>query len=99
MDMTTFDEYDKQAAGTDISPETIEYYILGLAGEAGETANEMKKVLRDKNGIMDKESRKKILEEAGDSLWYISRLSKNLSYSLEELALDNLVKLQKRHKK
>jgi len=97
--MTTFDEYDKQAVGTDISPHTTEYYMLALAGEVGEACNEFKKVLRDHEGILDEESRVKILFELGDSLWYLSRLTKHLGSSLEEVALDNLIKLRMRHHK
>jgi len=97
--MTTFDEYDKQAVGTDISPKTTEYYMLALAGEVGEACNEFKKVLRDKEGILDEESRVKILYELGDSLWYLSRLCNHLGTDLEEVALSNLLKLKKRHSK
>ena len=97
--MTTFDEYDKQAAGTDISPKTTEYYMLGLAGEVGESCNDFKKVLRDDFGMMSESARIKILFELGDSLWYISRLADHLGSSLEEIALDNLIKLRMRHKK
>ena len=96
--MTTFDEYDKQSEGTDISPKTIEYYMLGLTGEAGEAANELKKVLRDKGGNMDVDSREKILSELGDCMWYISRLGTLLGTPLEAIALMNLMKLKKRHK-
>jgi len=67
--MTTFDEYDKQAVNTDISPKTTEYYMLALAGEVGEACNEFKKVLRDNEGILDEESRVKILFELGDSFF------------------------------
>jgi len=96
--MTTFDEYDKQSEGTDISPKTIEYYMLGLTGEAGEAANVLKKVLRDNEGVMDMESRDKILHELGDCMWYISRLGTLLGTPLEAIALMNLMKLKKRHK-
>jgi len=97
--LTTFPEYDKQAANTDISPKTTEYYMLALAGEVGEACNEFKKVLRDDDGVMSEESRIKILFELGDSLWYISRLVNHLGANLEEIALDNLIKLRMRHKK
>jgi len=97
--MTTFDEYDKQAEGTDHSPKSTEYYMLALAGEVGEACNEFKKVLRDKEGVLDEATRIKILFELGDSLWYLSRLSNHLGANLEEIALDNLIKLRMRHKK
>ena len=96
--MTTFDEYDNQAAGTDVSPKTIEYYMIALAGEVGEACNEFKKILRDKEGTIDEESRVKILFECGDCLWYLSRLIKMFGSDLETVALDNLIKLRMRHK-
>ncbi len=96
--MTTFDEYDNQAAGTDISPKTIEYYMIALAGEVGEACNEFKKILRDKEGTIDEESRVKILFELGDCLWYLSRLTHMFSSDWETIALDNLIKLRMRHK-
>ena len=51
----TFDQYQKQAVSTAIYPGQGEvlglvYVALGLAGEAGEIANKVKKVLRDDNG-------------------------------------------------
>jgi len=97
--MTTLKDYDKQAEGTDHSPRTTEYYMLALAGEVGEACNDFKKVLRDDFGIMSEASRAKILLELGDSLWYIARLSNHLGSNLDEIALDNLIKLKIRHKK
>ena len=97
--MTTLKDYAKQAAGTDHSPKSTEYYMIGLSGEVGESCNEFKKVLRDDFGIMNEASRAKILLELGDSLWYIARLADHLGSSLDEIALDNLIKLQMRYKK
>ena len=97
--MTTFDEYDRTARGTDISPRTIEYYMIGLSGEVGETCNEFKKVLRDKEQTVDEESRRKMLDELGDTLWYLSRLVACLGSTLDEVALRNLTKLHERHNK
>jgi len=97
--MTTLKDYAKQAAGTDHSPQSTEYYMIGLSGEIGESCNEFKKVLRDDYGIMSESSRAKILLELGDSLWYIARLADHLGSSLDEIALDNLIKLQMRYKK
>jgi len=97
--MTTLKDYGKQAEGTDHSPRTTEYYMLALAGEVGEACNDFKKVLRDDFGIMSESSRAKILLELGDSLWYLARLANHLGSSLDEIALDNLIKLKIRHKK
>lgn len=46
------------------------YPILGLVGEAGEVAEKIKKILRDKNKIIDENTKKEIAKEMGDVLWY-----------------------------
>ena len=72
------------------------YPTLGLVGEAGEVADKVKKILRDKNGLFDKESKDAIKFELGDVLWYISQLSSELGYDLEDVANSNLRKLKSR---
>ncbi len=51
-----FDEYQKKASKYDLSEATTDLKavgfiekVLGLVGEAGETADKIKKVLRDKD--------------------------------------------------
>ena len=68
----------------------------GLVGEAGEVADKVKKILRDKKGVFDKDSKDAIKFELGDVLWYISQLSSELGYELEEVAHANLQKLNSR---
>ena len=72
------------------------YPTLGLVGEAGEVAEKVKKVIRDKNGIFDDESKKGIKKELGDVLWYLSNLCSEFDFKLEEVALLNLEKLKLR---
>ena len=56
----------------------------------------VKKVIRDKNGIFDNESKLGIKKELGDVLWYISNLCTELNFNLEDVALQNLEKLKLR---
>ena len=72
------------------------YPTLGLVGEAGEVAEKVKKVIRDKKGIFDDESKKGLKKELGDVLWYISNLCTELDFSLDDVALQNLEKLKLR---
>ena len=72
------------------------YPTLGLVGEAGEVAEKVKKVIRDKKGIFDEESKKGIKKELGDVLWYLSNLCDEFNFSFEEVASQNLEKLKKR---
>ena len=72
------------------------YPTLGLVGEAGEVADKVKKILRDKKGVFDEQSKDAIKFELGDVLWYISQLSSELGYELDEIANSNLQKLNSR---
>ena len=75
------------------------YPTLGLVGEAGEVAEKIKKVIRDKKGIFDDDSKNGIKKELGDVLWYLSNLCTEFNFSLEEVALQNLEKLKLRESK
>ena len=94
-----FKTYQKKARLTaqypDLGSNNI-YPTLGLVGEAGEVAEKVKKVIRDKKGIFDDESKNGIKKELGDVLWYLSNLCTEFNFSLEEIALQNLEKLKKR---
>ncbi len=95
-------EYQKQARKTATYPNVGNnpiYPTLGLAGEAGEVAEKVKKVLRDRNGDFDKNMREKIKLELGDVLWYVAQLSSEIGYQLEDVALGNLEKLSSRAKR
>ena len=75
----------------------LEYPTLGLAGEAGEVANIVKKIQRDHEGILTDETRGKLKDELGDVLWYISACADELGLTLQEIAEYNVNKLAKRH--
>ena len=75
----------------------LEYPTLGLAGEAGEVANIVKKIQRDHGGVINDEIRTKLKDELGDVLWYISVCADELGISLDEIAAFNVNKLAKRH--
>src|SRR5690625_3697650 len=71
----TLDEYQQQALKTASYPNVgsnLTYPTLGLAGEVGEIANSVKKIMRDDGGELTPERRESLLAEAGDSLWYLA---------------------------
>lgn len=74
----------------------LDYATLGLAGEAGEVANKVKKVHRDDGCVLTDEKRHAIAEELGDVLWYVAMAAKEIGYSLDEVALLNYAKLRSR---
>ena len=83
-------EYSEFAEKTAIYPEEAEivYPALGLAGEAGEVANKVKKMIRD-----DRLDRDAIASELGDCLWYIAALCRDLNVDMASVARKNLDKL------
>src|SRR5213596_3888070 len=95
-----FEEYQSEASATALDPrrmENLEYPTLGLAGEAGEVANIVKKIQRDHGGVINDEIRSKLKDELGDVLWYISACADELGLTLTEIAEFNVNKLAKRH--
>ena len=105
----TFDEYQVETKLTAVYPLKltteqqgvggIAYCALGAAGEAGEIANKVKKLLRDLEGVIHDEWRTEVLDEIGDCLWYLAQLSERLGSSLDFVALRNLKKLADRKKR
>ena len=94
-----FDNYQIEARKTAIYPDKDKNFIyptLGLVGESGEVAEKIKKILRDKNGIFDYESKLALKKELGDVLWYLSNLCDELDFSLSDVANENLEKLNLR---
>lgn len=77
----------------------LTYPILALAGEAGELANEMKKVLRGDQGpwvdgtALPPDVRTKMLLELGDVVWYAVATAWELGSSLPEVMQMNRDKL------
>ncbi|HEX8735432.1 MAG TPA: nucleoside triphosphate pyrophosphohydrolase family protein [Pyrinomonadaceae bacterium] len=95
-----FEEYQAEAKQTALYPrrlQNLEYPTLGLAGEAGEVANIVKKIQRDFGGEITAETRQKLKDELGDVLWYISACADELGLTLAEIAEFNVEKLAKRH--
>jgi NTP pyrophosphatase (non-canonical NTP hydrolase) len=92
-------EYQEKSRVTAKYPNVGENYIyptLGLSGEAGEVAEKIKKVIRDKGGKVDDETQEAIKKELGDVLWYVAQLATELKIPLEEVASCNLAKLYDR---
>jgi len=98
----SFEEYQVKSRETAIYPDkgrNFVYPTLGLSGEAGEVAEKMKKVLRDKGGVIDDETRRELSKELGDVLWYVANLATELGLDLEEVAQENLDKLSSRQQR
>lgn len=72
------------------------YVALGLAGEAGEVANKVKKIIRDHGAVVSPEARAKIADELGDVLWYLSQVCTEIDVTLAEVAKNGIVKAKAR---
>lgn len=95
----TFEEYQQKSRKTAIYPDSgnnFVYPTLGLTGEAGEVADKIKKVIRDKGGVINEDTKREIEKELGDVLWYISQLASELALSLDNIAEKNIEKLYSR---
>lgn len=97
----TADTYQNAAARTLIMEPDSEYTgnqimlvwtALGLAGEAGEVADSIKKAVFHQHGI----DRDALVKELGDVMWYVAGLCTLLDVSLNDVMHANIIKLQKR---
>ena len=103
----TFEAYQRESATTAVYPgagdqgsvEGLSYTTLGLAGEAGEIANKVKKILRDSGGEITVDHRLDLAGELGDVLWYMAAMARQLGVSLADVAMSNRNKLADRQRR
>lgn len=76
--------------------QTVLYVATGLVNEAGETAGQVKKAVRDDDGEITPERRQAIIDELGDVLWYAARLAECVDATLEDAAAANVSKVRRR---
>ena len=95
-----FNDYQDQANDTAIYPNEsrLVYPALGLTGEAGEVADKIKKLIRDKR-TLDVQERIEIAKEVGDVLWYVAAMARDLGVDMDTMARMNLDKLRDRAKR
>ncbi|MEK7594297.1 MAG: nucleoside triphosphate pyrophosphohydrolase family protein [Patescibacteria group bacterium] len=96
----TFEEYQKRALTTVITSDDqfkdSLHWVLGINGEAGEIAEKIKKIIRDKKGVISEDDKKELAKEIGDVLWYLAVFAHDLGFDLEDIAQQNLDKLKSR---
>jgi NTP pyrophosphatase (non-canonical NTP hydrolase) len=94
MDFTTYQEQAARTLGRDRTHEQqLANAALGLAGEAGETADLLKKHLFHDTPL----DRDALVKELGDCLWYIAAFATVLDIPMDEIAARNIEKLRKRY--
>ena len=94
----TLNEYQQFALETAIYPKeyNVIYPALGLAGEAGEVVDKVKKVIRDNDSNFTPYECEKIAMEIGDVLWCCAVLADRIGYRLDTIGRMNYRKLKSR---
>lgn len=92
-----FDKYQKKAMRTAIYDRkyAIIYPALKLAGEAGEVAEKVGKLLRG-DYVLNDEFKSMLAKELGDVQWYLAALARDINIPLDTIAKDNIKKLTSR---
>lgn len=96
------DDYQRAAMRTaraKDAPDEFMHLVLGLVGEAGEIAEKVKKLVRDKNSDLAQLDRDDMASELGDVLWYTAVLADFLGLSLDDVAQRNVDKLADRQRR
>ena len=98
------DKYQELCRETAVYPDAtmsqaLSYLALGINGEAGEVAEKVKKIIRDKSGNVSLKDEVEIAMEVGDLLWYCAELLSRLKYKMSETMDLNVDKLQSRLKR
>ena len=83
----SIEEYDSLSASTDRLPDgALTPVRLGLFGEVGSLMATSKKYHRE--GDAYAAHRHAVVEEFGDTLWYLASLCRRLGYKLEDIVAD-----------
>lgn len=99
MDFVEYQEKARQTAKYPVIGHGVIYPTLGLTNEAGEVSGKIKKIFRDKAGIIGDADRLALTAELGDVLWYLAQVSTELGLSLDEIAEHNIAKLLDRQRR
>ena len=95
-----FNQYQKESSATsgafqDLYSDQARLAIagLGLAGEAGEVVDYLKKVV----GHGHKLDKDKLVKELGDVLWYVAEICSAINADMSDVAQQNMDKLKARY--
>jgi len=93
MNMSEYRALAQRTSNTSNASYKIENAVLGLNGEAGEVADVWKKYLFQGHEL----DREKMIDEAGDVLWYLAEMAEGLGITLTDIARHNIDKLKRRY--
>ena len=87
------DEYQELSTRTLTQDGNLVPLVLGLVGESGEVADQIKKFLYHGHDLDES----KLAGELGDVLWYVAALCTRLGLLMGEVMAGNVEKLRKRY--
>ncbi len=91
MDIDDFQKHAlKSVAITDKNIAALAHRTLGLNGEAGILSNQIKKIIRDKDGKADEQDLEVVRKRLGDVLYYTAVLAEYFDISLSDIAKSNM---------
>ena len=94
MDEYTLNKYQQDAKQYRVPSGTPEERIFGLFEESGEVAGIFKRMMR--GDYTPDIAATKLAKELGDILWYLSQVAEDNDWTLEDIARDNIEKLEGR---
>lgn len=96
LTLNQYQEYASRTAGAGgDGQQRLIIAALGLAGEAGEFANLIKKLTAHGHEIPTEE----LADELGDVLWYLAEAATAINITLGDIAEQNVKKLRQRYPK
>ncbi|MDD9148137.1 nucleoside triphosphate pyrophosphohydrolase family protein [Sporolactobacillus sp. CQH2019] len=94
MEFDTYQELSSRTANSDEKGrDLLANFALGLAGEAGEVADLIKKYRFHGHELKQED----LIKELGDVLWYASLIAQLAAISFNEVAESNIAKLMTRY--
>ncbi len=105
LDLTPLRTYEAWLDKVTKYPGGMTYPVMGLAGEAGEVANDLVKVFRHRHhvtikwGDISPSTQRKMKGELSDVLFYLTATAHEMGLTLEDLAKINQKKINARIKR
>lgn len=96
MNLNEYQNLALRTASSKTKKNELFHLVLGLCGEAGEVAEKIKKVIRDKDSDFGQLDLDDLTKELGDVLWHIAVVGEYFDISLEDIGAKNIEKLASR---
>ncbi len=96
MNLNDYQQLALRTASPKDKKNELFHLLLGLNGEAGEIAEKMKKVVRDKDSDFSTVDIDDLTKELGDVLWHIAVIGDYFDIKLDDIGETNIKKLASR---